>query len=324
MQRRHLLRAAVAASLLGAAASFPALAQGGYPSKPITMVVPFPPGGTLDTVARALAQKLGEQMGQTVIVDNRPGGAGTVGAVAVKNAPADGYTLLFSASTMTTTPMTMKSAPYDVVKDFAPVALVAKAPLAIAVNKNLPFSDVKGMVSYAKANPGKMSFAIGSTASAGHLSTELLRRASGIEYLIVPYKGSAPAYQDLVGGQIDGFIDPILGSSSFAKAGQLKVIAVTSKARVPSLPDVPTVGETLPGYEFYSWYGLWAPAKLPAEIAQKLNAEVNKALNGEMKEKLLAQGVLVTPGSIGDFVNFQRDDMARAAKIIAEGKIRAE
>jgi tripartite-type tricarboxylate transporter receptor subunit TctC len=324
MQRRHLIRAAVAASLLAAAASFPALAQGGYPSKPITMVVPFPPGGTLDTVARALAQKLGEQMGQTVVVDNRPGGAGTIGAVAVKGAPADGYTLLFSASTLTTTPMTMKSVPYDVVKDFAPVALVAKAPLAVAVNKNLPFSDVKGLIAHAKANPGKLSFAIGSSGSAGHLSTELLRRASGIEYLIVPYKGSAPAYQDLVGGQIDGFIDPILGSSSFAKAGQLKVIAVTSKARVPSLPDVPTVGETLPGYEFYSWYGVWAPAKLPQDIAQKLNTEINKALNGEMRDKLLAQGVLVTPGSIADFVSFQRDDMARAAKIIAEGKIRAE
>jgi tripartite-type tricarboxylate transporter receptor subunit TctC len=324
MQRRHLIRAAVAASLLAAAASFPALAQGGYPNKPITMVVPFPPGGTLDTVARALAQKLGEQMGQTVVVDNRPGGAGTIGAVAVKAAPADGYTLLFSASTLTTTPMTMKAAPYDVAKDFAPVALVAKAPLAVAVNKNLPFSDVKGLISHAKANPGKLSFAIGSSGSAGHLSTELLRRASGIEYLIVPYKGSAPAYQDLVGGQIDGFIDPILGSSSFAKAGQLKVIAVTSKARVPSLPDVPTVGETLPGYEFYSWYGVWAPAKLPQDIAQKLNTEINKALNGEMRDKLLAQGVLVTPGSIADFVSFQRDDMARAGKIIAEGKIRAE
>ena len=322
MQRRHVLRAAAAASLL--AASVAAMAQSGYPSKPITMVVPFPPGGTLDTVARALAQKLGDQTGQTVVVDNRPGGAGTIGAVAVKNAPADGYTLLFSASTMTTTPMTMKSAPYDVVKDFAPVALVAKAPLAVAINKNLPITDVKSLVSHAKANPGKLSFAIGSTASAGHLSTELLRRASGIEYLIVPYKGSAPAYQDLVGGQIDGFIDPILGSSSFAKAGQLKVIAVTSKERVPSLPNVPTVGETLPGYEYYSWYGVWAPARLPAEVAQKLNTEINKALNGEMRDKLLQQGVLVTPGSIADFVSFQRDDMARAAKIIAEGKIRAE
>jgi tripartite-type tricarboxylate transporter receptor subunit TctC len=324
IKRSHLIRAAFAAPLLAAAAALPALAQGGYPVKPITMVVPFPPGGTLDTVARALAQKMGEQMGQTVIVDNRPGGAGTIGAVAVKNAPADGYTLLFSASTVTTTPLTMKNAPYDVAKDFAPVALVAKAPLAVAVNKNLPFSDVKGLVAHAKANPGKLSFAIGSSGSAGHLSTELLRRASGTELLIVPYKGSSPAYQDLVGGQIDGFIDPILGSSSFAKAGQLKVIAVTSKARLPSMPDVPTVGETLPGYEFYSWYGVWAPAKLPADVAQKLNAEINKALNGEMKDKLLAQGVLVTPGSIDDFVSFQKDDMAKAAKIITEGKIRAE
>src|SRR5204862_6580055 len=137
------------------------------------------------------------------------------------------------------------SAPYDVVKDFAPVALVAKAPLAIAVNKNLPISDVKSLVAHAKAHPGKLSFAIGSTGSAGHLSTELLRRASGIEHLIVPYKGSAPAYQDLIGGQIDGFIDPILGSAPYTKAGHLRVIAVTSKSRLPSQPDVPAVTENV-------------------------------------------------------------------------------
>jgi len=288
------------------------------------MIIPFPPGGTLDVVGRMLAQKLGEQTGQTFIVDNRPGGAGTIGAIAVQKAPADGYTLLFSPSTLTTTPMTMKSAPYDVLKDFAPVALVAKAPLAIAVNKSLPVTDVKSLLAHAKANPGKLSFAIGSTGSAGHLSTELLRRASGIEYLIVPYKGSAPAYQDLIGGQIDGFIDPILGSAPYAKAGQVKVIAVTSKARLPSLPDVPAVSETVPGYEFYSWYGLWGPARLPKEIAERLNAEVNKALAGDMRGKLEQQGMLLTPGSIDDFVRFQREDMARAAKIVAEGKIRAE
>ena len=210
--------------------------------------------------------------------------------------------------------MTMKTAPYDVIKDFAPVALVAKAPLAIAVNKNLPVTDVKSLIAHAKANPGKLTFAIGSTGSAGHLSTELLRRASGIEYLIVPYKGSAPAYQDLIGGQIDGFIDPILGSASYAKAGQLRVIAITSKTRVPSLPDVPTVGETVPGYEFYSWYGLWGPANLPKDIAQRLNTEVNKALATDMREKLTQQGLLLTPGSIDDFVAFQKDDMARAAE----------
>jgi tripartite-type tricarboxylate transporter receptor subunit TctC len=242
----------------------------------------------------------------------------------VARAPGDGYTLLFSASTFTTTPMTQKTAAYDVVKDFAPVALVAKAPLAIAVNKNLPFNDVKGLLTYARAHPGKLTFAIGSTGSAGHLSTEMLRRAGQMEYLIVPYKGSAPAYQDLIGGSVDAFIDPILGSASFAKAGQLKVLAVTSKNRVPSQPDLPTVGETVPGYEFYSWYGLWGPASLPKEIAVRLNAEVNKALGTDMREQLTPQGLLLTPGSIDDFVRFQKDDMALSQRIVTEGKIRAE
>ncbi|MBL8350131.1 MAG: tripartite tricarboxylate transporter substrate binding protein [Burkholderiaceae bacterium] len=321
MKGHPFRRAAIAAALVAGLGS--AWAQA-YPSKPVTMIIPFPPGGTLDTVGRMLAERLGKQMGQTVIVDNRPGGAGTIGAIAVKNAAADGHTLLFSPSTHTTTPMTMKTAPYDPTKDFAPIALVAKAPLAVAVNKNLPFNDVKGLQSYAKANPGKLSFAIGSTGSAGHLSTELLRRSGNADLLIVPYKGSAPAYQDLVGGQIDGFIDPILGSSQFVKGGQLKLLAVTSKARLPSLPNVPTVGETVPGYEFYSWYGLWGPARLPSDIVARLNAEVNKALATDMREKLESQGLEISGGSVQDFVSFELADMAKAQKIITDGRIRAE
>ncbi len=140
----------------------------------------------------------------------------------------------------------------------------------------------------------------------------------------MPYKGTAPAFQDLIGGQIDGFIDPILGSSSYAKAGQLKVVGVTSKSRLPSMPDVPAVSETVPGYEFYSWYGLWGPAKLPAAVVAKLNAEVNKALATDMRDKLVGQGLLIDGGSVADFVKFQRDDMVRSQKIITEGKIRAE
>jgi len=218
----------------------------------------------------------------------------------------------------------MPTRPFDSIKDFTPVALVAKAPLAVAVRKDLPVDDIKSLVAHAKANPGKLTFAIGSTASAGHLSTELLKRASGIEYLIVPYKGSGPAYTDLLGGRIDAFIDPILGSSPYVKAGSLKVIAVTSKERVASLPNVPTVGETVPGYEFYSWYGLWGPANMPKDIAQRLNAEVNKALAGDMRPKLTEQGLLLTPGSIEDFVRFEKDDMVRSEKIIREAKIRVE
>jgi len=323
MQRNHFLRAALAA--LALAATAPGFAQTQpWPSRPVRMVIPFPPGGTLDTVGRLLAQKLGDQTGQPFIVENRPGGNGVIGADVVSKAPADGYTLLFNASTFTTAPMTMKSVPYEVVRDFTPVALVAKAPLSVAINKNLPITDVKSLIAYAKANPGKMTFAVGSIGSAGHLSTELLKRAGGLDYLIVPYKGTAPAFQDLIGGQIDGFIDPILGSLQYHKSGMLRVVAVTSAARATSLPNVPTVGESIPGYEFYSWYGLWGPAKLPAAITQRLNAEVNKALATDMRETLNAQGLLLTPGSVDDFVKFQQADMERSKKIITEGNIRVE
>lgn len=310
------------ATALGLAA-FGAAAQA-YPNRPVKVIIPFPPGGTLDTVGRMLAQKLGEQMGQSFVVENRPGGNGTIGADAVAKAQGDGYTLLFNASTFVTAPMTMKSVPYGVIKDFAPVALVAKAPLSVAINKDLPVTDVKSLLSYARANPGKMSFAVGSIGSAGHLATELLKRAGNIDYLVVPYKGTAPAFQDLIGGQIAGFIDPVLGSLQYHKGGLLRVVAVTSNTRVPNLPDVPTVAETVPGYEFYSWYGLWGPAKLPAEITQRLNTEVNKALAGDMRDKLTQQGLLLTPGSVDDFVRFQQADMARAQKIITEGNIRVE
>src|SRR4051812_46105994 len=313
----------LACATLLAAASLAATAQS-WPARPVKVIIPFPPGGTLDALGRSLAQKLGDQLGQPFVVENRPGGNGTIGADAVSKAPADGYTLLFNASTFVSAPMTMKSVPYGVVKDFQPVALVAKAPLSVAINKNLPITDIKSLLAYAKANPGKMTFAVGSIGSAGHLSTELLKRSGNINYTVVPYKGTAPAFQDLIGGQIDGFIDPILGSLQYHKSGMLRVVAVTSSSRAPNLPDVPTVAETIPGFEFYSWYGLWAPAKLPMDITQRLNAEVNKALAGDMHEKFSQQGLLLTPGSVDDFVKFQATDMARAQKIITDGNIRVE
>ncbi len=321
LKRQTLIKASVLA--LGCAVLPAAFAQS-YPARPVRVVIPFPPGGTLDTVGRMLAQKLSEQTGQAFIIENKPGGNGIIGADIVAKAPADGYTLLFNASTFTTAPMTMKSTPYGVVKDFSPVALVAKAPLSVAINKNLPITDIKSLIAYAKANPGGMSFAVGSIGSAGHLSTELLKRSDNLNFMIVPYKGTAPAFQDLIGGQIAGFIDPILGSLQYHKTGMLRVVAVTSSARTPNLPNVPTVAETIPGYEFLSWYGLWGPAKLPADITAKLNAEVNKALTGEMRDKLTPQGLLVTPGSVDDFIKFQREDMARTQKLITDGNIRVE
>lgn len=295
-----------------------------YPNRPVKIIIPFPPGGTLDTVGRMLAQKLSDQTGQQFVVENRPGGNGIIGALAVSKSANDGYTLMFNASTFSTSAMVQKTPPYNITNDFTPIALVAKAPLSVSVNKALPITDMKSLVAYGKANPGKLSFAIGSTASAGHLSTEMIKRASAIEYLIVPYKGGAPAYQDLIGGQISAFVDPVLGATGFYKSGLLKIIAVTSKNRLTMLPDIPTVGETLPGFEFYSWYGLWGPAKLPVDVAQRLNAEVNKALTGDMRDKLQAQGILLGGGSLEDFAKFQSDDMARSAKTISEAKISAE
>jgi tripartite-type tricarboxylate transporter receptor subunit TctC len=317
----RLLRwtAAIGLSLAALGASAQA-----WPARPVKVIIPFPPGGTLDTLGRSLAQKLSDQLGQPFVVENKPGGNGTIGADQVAKATADGYTLLFNASTFVSAPMTMKSVPYSVTRDFAPIALVAKAPLSVAINKDLPITDIKSLQAYGKANPGKLTFAVGSIGSAGHLATEQLKRSAGVEYTVIPYKGTAPAFQDLIGGQIAGFIDPILGSLQYHRSGMLRVIAVTSDKRTPNLPDVPSVAETLSGYEFYSWYGLWAPAKAPAEIVQRLNTEVNKALAGEIRDKFTPQGLVFSPGSADDFARFQAADMARAQKIITDGNIRVE
>ena len=292
-----------------------------WPDKTVRMVIPFPPGGTLDKVGRMLAQRLGEQLGQTFVVENKPGGNGVIGGDAVAKAPADGYTLLFNASTFVTAPLTMKSVPYQVQRDFAPISLVAQAPLSISVGTKLGVADLKGLIATAKAQPGKLNFAVGSVGSAGHLCTVKLEQAAGISVAIVPYKGTAPAFQDLVGGQIDGFIDPVLGSIQLHNTGRVKVVAVTAPKRLPNLAEVPPAADTLPGFECHSWYGLWAPAKTAPEIVARLNAAVNKALAGDMGDKLLTDGLVVGGGTVADFTRFQADDIVTSGKIIADKKI---
>ena len=318
------LAAAIGITLVMASASVVAQTAASFPDKPVRFIIPFPPGGTLDKVGRLLALKLGEQFGHNVVVENRPGGNGVIGADAVAKAPADGYTLLFNASTFVTAPMTMKSVPYKVQTDFAPIAHVASAPLSIALSNKLGVTDIKGLTAAAKANPGKFNFAVGSIGSAGHLCTVKLEQATGTTLTIVPYKGTGPAMTDLVGGQIEGFIDPVLGSVQFHKSGQVKVVGVTSAKRLPNLPDVATVSETLPGFECASWYGLWAPAKAPVDVVQKINAAVNKALSGDMRDRLIADGIVPAGGSVADFAKFQADDIATSGKIIADKKITLE
>lgn len=308
---------------LGAGATF-AQTAATYPDKPVKVIIPFPPGGTLDKVGRMLALKIGEQFGQNLVVENRPGGNGVIGADVVAKAAADGYTLLFNASTFVTAPMTMKSVPYKVQTDFTPIGLVALAPLSVAISNKLGVTDIKGLAAAAKANPGKFNFAVGSIGSAGHLCTVKLEQAIGATLAVVPYKGTSPAMTDLVGGQIEGFIDPVLGSVQFHRSGQVKVVGVTSVKRLPNLPDVATVGETLPGFECASWYGLWGPSKMPSELVQKLNGAINKALAGDMRERLTADGIVPSGGSPADFARFQSEDMAVAAKIITDKKITLE
>lgn len=292
-----------------------------YPEKTVKVIIPFPPGGTLDKIGRMLAQKMGEHFGQSFVVENRPGGNGIIGADVVAKAPADGYTLLFNASTFVTAPMTMKSVPYKVEADFAPIGLVASAPLSIAISNKLGVQDLKSLIAAGRTRPHALNFAVGSIGSAGHLCTVKLEQATGMPIAVVPYKGTGPAMTDLVGGQIEGFIDPLLGSVQFHRTGQLRVVGVTSEKRVPNLPDVPTVAETLPQFKCDSWYGLWGPAKLAPELVQKLNAAIQKALASDMRERLQADGIVPGGGSAAEFAKFQSEDIAASGKIITEKKI---
>lgn len=321
---KSTLKATVLIAAYAATAAFTGAFAQNWPDRPVRVVIPFPPGGTLDKIGRMLAEDLTKQFGQNFIVDNRPGGNGVIGGDAVAKAAADGYTLLFNASTFVTAPMTLKSVPYKIQTDFAPIALVGQAPLSVAISNRLGVTDVKGLAAAAKANPGKLNFAVGSIGSAGHLCTVKLEQALGAAVTIIPYRGTGPAVQDLIGGQIDGFVDPVLGTLQHHKAGTVKVVGVTSARRLSNLPDVAPVADTFAKFDCASWYGLWAPAKAPADIVNKLNAAVNKALDTGMREKLVNDGLVPGGGSVADFAKFQADDMAVSQKIITDKKISVE
>ena len=301
------------------------VAHAAWPDKPLRLVIPFPPGGPTDTLGRQLAQALSTSLGQSVVVENKAGGNSAIGSDAVSKAAADGYTLLFNASLFATNPHLVKL-PYDIHKDFTPIALVAKAPLLIAVNNDLPAKTVTELIAYAKANPGKLNFGIGSNGSAGHLAQELLRSNAGIEIQMIPYKGSTPAYADLIGGRLQGFTDPVLGAIGQVQGGKVRALAVTSSKRLSALPYVPTVAESgMPGFEYHSWYGLWGPPGLLAEVVQKLNAEVNRWLaQSDVRTQFDKLGYEVQPGTPAEFATFVRENSARDAKIIKDAGIKAE
>ena len=290
-----------------------------YPTKPIRLVVPFPPAGTTDILAREVGQRLSEVLGQPVVIDNRPGAAGNIGSDLVAKAAPDGYTLLMcTVSSHAINPGLYSKLPYDHIKDFAPIALVARVPNVLEVTPSLPVKTVADLIKLAKEKPGQINFASSGSGTSIHLSGELFKTMAGVDMVHVPYKGSAPALVDLVGGQVQVMFDNLPSSLQQIKAGKLRAVAVTSAQRAPALPDVPTIAESgLPGFEATSWFGVLAPARTPPEIIKRLNAEIDKWLQSpEAKEKLLAQGALPAGGSPEEFAAYIRAETDKWAKVI--------
>ena len=290
-----------------------------YPSKPIRLVVPFPAAGTTDILAREVGQRLTVVFGQSVIIDNRPGAAGNIGSDIVAKSAPDGYTLLMcTVSSHAINPGLYSKLPYDHIKDFAPVVLVARVPNVLEVTPSLPVNTVADLIKLAKEKPGQINFASSGSGTSIHLSGELFKTMAGVDMVHVPYKGSAPALVDLVGGQVQVMFDNLPSSLQQIKAGKLRAVAVTSAQRAPALPDVPTIAESgLPGFEATSWFGVLAPAGTPPEIITRLNTEIDKWLQTpEAKEKLLAQGAAAAGGSPEDFAIYIRSETDKWAKVI--------
>jgi len=289
--------------------------------KPIRIVVPFPPGGATDILARDVAQKLTEAWGQQVIVDNRPGAGGNIGSELVAHSAPDGYTLeMGTVGTHAINASLYAKMPYDHVKDFAPVILVAGVPNVLVVNNAVPANSVAELIAYAKANPGKLNFASSGNGTSIHLSGELFKVMAGVQMTHIPYKGSAPALQDLLGGQVQLMFDNLPPSLPQIKAGKVRALAVTSLTRAPALPDVPTIAESgLPGFEASSWFGILAPAGTPPAIVAKLNAEIAKWLaTPEAKEKLAKQGANAAGGTPEDFAKHIAAETAKWAKVVKD------
>jgi len=311
---------AVALGLAFTVVPFPIQAQG-YPSKPIRLVVPFPPGGPLDLAGRAIGDHLARAWGQPVLVENKPGAGGNIGADLVAKSAPDGYTLVMGAlSTHAVNPHLYAKMPYDALKDFAPVTLVAITPNVLVVNASVQASSVKDLIALAKASPGKLSFASGSNGSAGHLAGELFKTLAGIDIVHVPYKGGAPAMQDLLGGQVQFMFDNLANAMAQIKAGKLKPLAVTTAKRSPLAPELPTMAEAgVPGFDISTWYGIMAPAGTPPDVVRKLNAEIVKFLaSDDMREKLKAQGAEPAPMSPEQFDAFIRSEWRKYAKIVKD------
>ena len=323
MQRRNLLAACVGALTLGT--SWSAQAQD-FPRKPIHLLLPFPPGGVTDSLARTLAERLYTRLGQPVIVENKPGAGTVLASDYVVASPSDGYTLLFAASSLGVAPAIMRNVHYDPVKSFAPITLVAQVSHWLVVNPNLPVKSVAELIAYAKARPGELSYSSTGIGTSTHLEAELFKEMAGISMVHIPYRGSGPGLTDLVGGRTQLAFDPIGSSGGMVKAGQLRALAVTTAKRSPAAPEIPSVAESgLPGFDVMPWLGVLAPAGTPQPIVQKLHSEIVLAMDTpEIREQFRQRGLPLVLNTPAEFSQFIEQETAKWLHVIKTAGIKLE
>ena len=321
-----LLRAFAVAALTGVLAAAAPLRAQDYPSRPITIVVPQPPAAASDLLARTVGERLHAAWGQTVVVDNRPGAGGNVGAAYAARAPADGYTLMVGTDAMMTSNIHLyKSMPFDPVKDFAPIANAGTNIIGLAVNTQLPVNSVAELIAYARANPGKLHYGSSGIASPHHLSGELLRQKTGIDIVHVPYRGGGLAANDLLGGHINMAFLSLSAAVPHLATGKVKILALVESSRYPAMPEIPTVGETVAGFEMSSWLAFFAPAGTPEPLLARLNAAIVRILTTDtVKEKLGSLGLAVAPSTPAELATIIREGLAVRGRLIKAANIAAE
>jgi tripartite-type tricarboxylate transporter receptor subunit TctC len=323
LHRRKFLQLTAGAAVLPAVGQT-AWAQA-YPARPVRVIVPVAPGGANDVTARLIGQWLSERLGQQFVIENRPGAGTNVGTEAAIRSPADGYTLLISGSNAAINPALFKSLNFNFIRDTTPIGSIVRVPQLMQVNPSVPANSVPEFIAYAKANPGKIAMGSGGNGSPAHVIGEYFKLMTGTDLTHVPYRGAAPAVTDLIGGQIQVAFTELATSLGHVKAGRLRALAVTTAARTEALPEVPTLGEFIPGFEASQWVGLVAPTDTPPAIIEKLNAEINAGLaDPKVKSRFAELGGMVLPGSPADYGRLIRDDTEKWAKVIQAASIKME
>ena len=297
-----------------------------YPARPVRIIVPYPPGGATDVMARVIAQQFSQSWPQRVVVENKPGASGSIGSDLVAKSAADGYTLLMQGTQHAINLSLYKQLPYDTLRDFTPVAYIGATPFLLVVHPSVPANSVAELIAYIKARPGGANYGSSGVGGAAHLAGEIFKTVAGVQLTHIPYKGAAPAMADLLGGQVPIVFDPIPTSLAHVRAGKLKALGITSAQRSALVPEVPTVAESgLPGFAVSAWFGLYAPAATPRDIVDKLNADVNRVLlNPEVKERFATLGAESSPMAVDQFAAFLRAEVVRFAKAISDSGATAE